>query len=98
MLEVRRNAWLLAKIKSLGGKKMLDVDLDIQDYLNPQQTIDRYMLGVDMQFMVERCGGTQETEIDIQSSENLFTEIAESADDQKLLELLESVDVELQVN
>ena len=39
--------------------RSMHIDLDIDDYLNPKETIDRYMMGIDMQFMVERVGGSE---------------------------------------
>jgi hypothetical protein len=39
--------------------RSLHIDLDIDDYLNPKETIDRHMMGIDMKFMVERVGGTE---------------------------------------
>ena len=48
MLEVRRNAYLLAKLKHMDKTGQQVIHLDEEDYLNPKATIDRYMLGVDM--------------------------------------------------
>lgn len=57
--EVQRNAYKIwAKLNTMKAKRDLNIDLDIDDYLHPDETIDRYMMGVDMQFMVERVGGT----------------------------------------
>lgn len=59
MLKVWRNAWLLEAVRKINKKGDMLIDLDLDDYLNPQQTIDRHLLGVDMQFLVADCGGTE---------------------------------------
>ena len=64
-LTVQRNANLLEKLQGLSSKNVLLADLDIDDYLDPKRTIERYTLGVDMDYMVARLGGSivmQETE------------------------------------
>ena len=59
MREVQRNAYKIwAKLNANKTMHNMNIVLDIDDYLNPKETIDRYMMGVDMQFMVERVGGT----------------------------------------
>ena len=58
--EVQRNAYKIwAKLNARKTMRDLNIDLDIDDYLNPKETIDRHMMGVDMRFMVERVGGTE---------------------------------------
>lgn len=80
MLKVWRNAYLLEAVRKLDKKGDMLIDLDIDDYLNPQQTLDRYMRGIDMQFMVARVGGTEY--FSDNSSEILYTErdITESSE------------------
>ena len=58
--EVQRNAYKIwAKLNTMKGMRDIHIDLDIDDYLNPQETIDRHLAGVDMHFMVSRVGGTE---------------------------------------
>lgn len=48
MLKAWRNAYLLEAVRKINKKGDMLIDLDFDDYLNPQQTIDRHLLGVDM--------------------------------------------------
>ena len=57
---------MLEQLRKLNPEdNVLLADLDIDDYLDPQKTISRYTMGVNMDFMVARLGGSmviQETE------------------------------------
>jgi hypothetical protein len=57
-LTVQRNANLLEILKKLNPDNVILMDLDIDDYLDPSKTISRYTYGVDMNFMVNRLGGS----------------------------------------
>ena len=59
MLTVQRNAYILDKLKKLKGAEHMLIDLDIDDYLDPKRTLKLYMGGYDMNYMVERVGGSQ---------------------------------------
>ena len=57
MTIVRHNAYMLALLKDQdkGSKQLIDLDTD--DYLNPERTLFLYENGYDMQFLVDRLGG-----------------------------------------
>jgi hypothetical protein len=85
MRTIQRNAFIIwAKLNAIKAKRHLHIDLDIDDYLHPRETIDRHMMGIDMQFMVEHVGGprsfcdTTESavhykEIEVQSSDEAIS-------------------------
>ena len=57
MTIVRHNAYMLALLtdQDKGSKQLIDLDTD--DYLNPERTLFLYENGYDMQFLVDRLGG-----------------------------------------
>ena len=59
MLTVRRNAYILDLLKKLKGAENMLIDLDFEDYLDPERTVELYTHGYDINFMVERVGGSQ---------------------------------------
>ena len=81
MTIVRHNAFMLALLKEQdkGGKQLIDLDTD--DYLNPERTLFLYENGYDMQFLVDRVGGDimttyvkEETTGTINNNMDLWTE------------------------
>lgn len=56
MIELRRNACLPDILMKLNPNSK--VMLEIEDYMNPYETIQMYKMGIDIQFMVEHCGGS----------------------------------------
>ena len=56
MIELRRNACLPDILMKLNPKSK--IMLEDEDYLNPYETIQMYKMGIDIQFMVEHCGGS----------------------------------------
>lgn len=65
MIELRRNAGLSDILMKLYPKSK--IMLEDEDYLNPYETIQMYKMGIDIQFMVEHCGGTMITETERKS-------------------------------
>lgn len=59
MLTVRRNAYILGMLKKMKGAENMLIDLDFEDYLDPERTVELYTHGYDINFMVERVGGSQ---------------------------------------
>ena len=55
---MQRNAYLLDLLKKQDKSGKQIIDLDIDDYLNPQLTIEAYQKGIDMAFMVRHLGGS----------------------------------------
>ena len=74
MMEVRKNAWLLDRIRALKQKTNISFDpydLEFDDFLNPQMTQQAYAMGLDMKFMVEFVGGEKTS---LSSKSNSFDE------------------------
>ncbi len=57
MTIVRHNAFMLALLKEQDNEGKQLIDLDTDDYLNPERTLFLYENGYDMQFLVDRVGG-----------------------------------------
>ena len=57
MIKIRKNAYLLAQLKQLDPTGQQLIDLDDEEYLNPERTLKEHELGIDMEFMVALVGG-----------------------------------------
>lgn len=84
MLRARRNAYILETIRKMNKKGDMLIDLDLDDYLHPQLTIDRHMLGVDMKFLVTDCGGTENYSERSASIQYTYDGIVETEEDNQI--------------
>ncbi len=55
---VRKNRDLIEKIKAQDRTGTQVIELEIDDYINAEETLLAYSYGIDMQYMVEHLGGS----------------------------------------
>ena len=58
MEKVRKNHDLIEKIKAQDKTGAQVIELEFDDYLNAEETLEAYKCGIDMQYMVEHLGGS----------------------------------------